>query len=250
MAKVKGRSRARKAPATPRTTPQDDIYALIQTRTVRDVARLLKVDRRTVQRWKNQGQQPKQDTRARLYKAASRDRSEIRAEGKRSGERWKEPASLPVPLMGKRQYVTEEIKPSRKQKENRAAWEKEKQRSKEKGRVHDRFYSVKDKKTGRTRYYRAQDGGAVVFDARRARDVDIAAMVAAYRGQKLGIVLVHVLTKEYKMKDGTVLPKGAHLGSRPESLDQAQFATPEGIKKFIDERKRKGRLAFIRITGL
>lgn len=225
-----------------RTQPVDDVWALFQTRTVRDIAKSLKVDRRTVQRWKNQGQVPVERNDSRLHKLAAHDRRQFREYARRPTQRLGIPP-LDVFLFGKRQYVTEEIKPSRKIADNRAAWNAERARSRELGRVYDRFYKRKDKR-GRTRFFRQQDGGAVVFDTRRARESDLLTMLRSFQGEGRAIVLVHALTKEYKMKDGTLLPVGTHMGSRPEALDGLD------LERFVRERKRKGRLIFARIMDI
>ena len=225
-----------------KVSPVDDVWALFQTLTVRDIAKKLHVDRRTVQRWKNQGQQPIVPNQKKLHREAQSRRERIRDYGKSGRERW-QVAPLPVQLMGKRQYVTEEIKPTRSVKENKKAWEAERARSLEAKRIHDRFYKRKDRK-GRTRFYRAQDAQAVVFDTRRARESDILALLRTYQGEGRAVVMVHALTKEYKMKDGTILPAGTHMGSRPESLDGLD------LEKFVTDRKRKGKLVFLRVTEL
>ena len=225
-----------------RAQPVDDVWALYQTLTVRDIAKKLHVDRRTVQRWKNQGQEPIPLNARNIHREAQSRRERIRDLGRSKRERWKV-APLLVQMMAKRQYVTEEIKPSRKVADNRAAWELERARSRELKRVYDRFYKRRDKR-GRTRFYRQQDGGAVVFDTRRARESDLIRLLESFQGQNRAIVLVHALTKEYKMKDGTILAPGTHMGSRPEALDGLD------LDKFVRERKRKGRLIFARVMDL
>ena len=225
-----------------RSKPVDDVWALFQTLTVRDIAKRLRVDRRTVQRWKNQGQQPIPVNREKIHQAAQSRRVRIRDLGRSKREHWRV-APLPVQMMAKRQYVTEEIKPSRKVLENQKAWEAARSRSRELKRVYDRFYKRRDKR-GRTRFFRAQDAGAVVFDTRRARESDLISMLRSFQGQGRAIVLVHALTKEYKMKDGTILPAGTHMGSIPEALDGLD------IEKFVLSRKRKGRLIFARVMDI
>lgn len=231
----------------------DDLWTLLQTRSVRDVAKKFGVDRRTVQRWKNQGQEPKQTNERKIVKLASHDRRQIREFATSKREHW-QAKPLPVPLMGKRQYATEEVRPTRNSKENRAAWQKEKARSKELGRKFDRFFAKKDKK-GKTRYYRAQDAGAVVFDLRRARLSDILNLIKSYRGESRGLVMVHRITKwsERSPKAGVTADwiekhRGVHMGSRPEFIDTRQFSDDAGILDFITERQRKGALQFIRVT--
>jgi transposase len=225
-----------------KTSPVDDIWALFQTRTVRDIARKLRVDRRTVQRWKNQGQQPIKTNERKIHVAASRDRTQMRALARSPRER-QGVAPLAVPLFGKRQYVTEEIKPTRSVAENRKAWEAERVRSREAKRVYDRFYKRKDAR-GRTRFYRSQDGRAVTFDLRRAREADILTLLKSFKGQERAIVMIHALTKPYERKTGEILPKGAHLASVPESLDALD------LDKFLKQRKRLGRLIFVRVTDI
>lgn len=223
-------------------SPVDQIWTLFQTDTVRRIAKRLGVDRRTVQRWKNQGQQPIRSNERKIHKAASRDRRQLREFARRPHERLGL-APLAVPLFGKRQYVTEEIKPSRKVAENRKAWEAERERSRAEKRIYDRFYKRRDAR-GRTRFYRSQDGRAVTFDLRAARESDIAALLNSFKGQERAIVLIHALTRPYEQKTGIVLPTGTHLASRPESLDALD------IEKFLKKRKRLGRLVHVRVTDI
>jgi len=225
-----------------KTSPVDDVWALYQTRTVRDIAKKLHVDRRTVQRWKNQGQQPIEKNARKIHVAVSRIRTQMRQLARSPRER-QGVAPLSVPLFGRRQYVTEEVKPTRSVRENRKAWEIERERSRVAKRVHDRFFKRKDKR-GRTRFYRSQDGHAVTFDLRRAREADILALLKSYKGQERAIVMIHALLKSYERKTGEILPKGAHLASVPESLDALD------LEKFLKQRKRLGRLIFVRVTDI
>lgn len=226
---------------------KDDLWALYQTRTVSQIAKALKVDRRTVQRIKNGEQKPNEKNAARISRLAASDRRQFREYATRKDQHYK-PPKVAVPLVGRRQYVTEEIKPSRKQKENREAWEKSKARSKELGRQFDRFYARKDKKTGKTKYFRAQDAGAVVFDLRRARLQDVLRLIQSFQGEGRAMVLVHQLTKAYPLKGGPSLPKGTHLGSKPELMDQGRFSDEAGILDWLTERLKKGKPVHLRVT--
>lgn len=223
-----------------RTKPVDDVWALYQTRTVRQIAKELRVDRRTVQRWKNQGMQPTGPRDERLRVAASRLRRQAGEYARRKDQHFT-PPKVAVPLFGRRQYVTEEVKPARTARENRQAWEAEKARSKALGRIYDRFYARRVK--GRTRFFRAQDAGAVVFDLRKSRFSDIESVMLAYQGEGRAFVMIHALRREYKMKDGTLMPKGSHLGSAPQLLDDL-----DDPREFLLERMRKGELVYLRLT--
>lgn len=225
-----------------RSKPVDDVWTVHQTDTVRDIAKRLGVDRRTVQRWKNQGQIPIPRNEKNLHDFASARRRQARAFARSPRERLGV-KPLDVPLFGRRQYVTEEVKPTRKVSENRKAWEAERNRSRALGRVYDRFYKRRDAR-GRTRFYRQQDGGAVTFDLRRARESDIRALLESFKGQERAIVMIHALLRPYPRKDGPVLPTGTHLASRPESLDGLN------LERFLKERKRLGRLVHVRVTDI
>lgn len=223
------------------STPQDDIWTLFQTMSVRDIAKKLGKDRRTIQRWKNQGQQPLPENKKILHREAVAARKGFRELAKSKREHY-EPKPLPVPLFGKRQYVKTEVNAKR------FAELQEKKKTDPRMKF-DEFRKFKDKRK-RTRYVHYQDAGAVVFDARRARETDLLNLIKAYRGQGASLIIIRRLRKDSVTLDGRVIArKGERVGSRLYNLDSGFFESDERILKMIRENSAAGQLIYFRMVG-
>lgn len=221
------------------TSAQDDIWTMFQTLTVRDIAKRLNVDRRTVQRWKNQGMQPKAPRRVEIYQAAKVERRQF-VKTARTKHEHLPVKKLAVPLKAVRSYPGSEV--------TEADFKMMKARSKTDPKFkYDLFKTKKDKK-GVRHYFRYQPAGTFMYDVRRARDQDIVALILAHRGEGRNISAVYVVTREYEKDDGTIVKVGTHNASPYARLDSAQFSTAEGIKKFLSDWRSGRRILFIRFT--
>ena len=221
------------------TSAADDIWTLYQTLTVRDIAKKLGVDRRTVQRWKNQGMEPKAPRRVVIAQEADFRRKNFikTAKTKREHLPFKK---LSVPLKAERGYPASEV--------SKEDFEKLKARSKTDPKFkYDLFRTKKDKK-GRRHYFRYQPANTFTYDVRRARDADIVAAILAHRGEGRNISLVYVVTQEYETDDGRIIKVGTHNASPYARLDQKRYSTPEGIAKLLADWRNGRRIIFVRLT--
>lgn len=227
--------------AKQKISAREQVWTMFQAMTVRDIAKKLGVDRRTVQRWKNQDQQPKPQNEKKIAREASAVRRGTREIARSKREHY-EPPKTTVPVRGKRQYVGAEVTKERFE---------ELQRLKKTDRRHqyDLFRRLKDKR-GKTHYFHYQDAGAVVFDVRRIREVDALNLVKSYRGSGASLVIIRRLKKDSVTTDGRVIAKkGEHVGSRLYSLDSGIFSDDERIMKIIRENSASGQLIYFRMVG-
>lgn len=196
----------------PRYSAPDNLWTLLQTRTVRDTAKFLGVDRRTVQRWKNQGVTPIPVNREKLNVAANKTRRQINRLPK--AEQFPRPAkSLAVPMIGKRRYRSEKV--------TKEKWEELKNRAAIDPRFKfDRFRKRKNKKTKKWEYFREQDTGAVVFDATGVRMTDVAALLLSYRGHRYIVNFLYLVTRAYDAPGGLKIARGTHSASPFLMLDE------------------------------
>jgi transposase len=227
--------------AKPKIPASEQVWTLFQTMTVRDIAKKLKVDRRTVQRWKNQGQQPKPINEKKITREATIVRRGTREIARSKREHY-EPPKTTVPVRGKRQYVGAEVTKERFEELQRL-------KKTDKRHQYDLFRRLKDKR-GKTHYFHYQDAGAVVFDVRRLRETDMLNLVKGYRGSGASLIIIRRLKKDSVTVDGRVIAKkGEHVGSRLYSLDSGIFSSDERIMRLIRENSAAGQLLYFRLVG-
>ena len=230
---------SKRSPKKPATTAADDIWTLYQTLTVRDIAKRLGVDRRTVQRWKNQGMEPKAPRRVEIQQVAKVQRREFVKLAKTKREHLPV-KKLRVPIPAQRGYGGAEVSADE--------FEKMKARSKTDAKFkYDLFRTKKDKK-GKRHYFRYQPSNTITYDIRRARDQDIIALIQAHRGEGRSINFVYRVTHEYETDSGETIKRGRHNASPYVRLDMKRFSTPEGIEKFLAEWRSGKQILFIRFT--
>lgn len=222
---------------------RENVWQLYQTRTISEIAKLLKVDRRTVQRWKNQDRKPSDKLEKKLTRAASREREERQAYNKQSGEDFKLP-NVPVLPFGKRRFLKDKLS-EKEFKERERVHKKIPKRE----RSRDRFVkeTVKDKRgKKKTEYYRMVDSRSVRFDVRRMTEGEIATFLWGLRGQERSFVILHKLPPGTPDYDGQIYKKTVQKASRPEFVDG--FKSIESLLDWIEHHSNIGQILYLLVS--
>lgn len=225
---------------TAKYSAPDNLWTLLQTWSTRGLAAKLGVDRRTIQRWKNQGQKPVPKNEKLLTREAAASRRGWRQIA-RSRYQHTPFKKLAVQLPTLRGYVPEELKDA-------AEFEKLKARAKADPKYRfDRFRTARDKR-GRKHYFRYQSSGSFQYDVQRAPDSALVAALMAHRGENRYFSISYRVTKPYQKDNGDEVVIGSHGATAYESLDASQFDTPEKIQDFLNRQRAGRRYLTIRIT--
>jgi len=240
----------------PRYSAPDNLWTLLQTNSTRGLAVKLGVDRRTIQRWKNQGQQPVPKNEKLLAHEAAADRTIYRRRARAQGLPYK---ALPVALFSKRNQVGEEVsldefvKLKARSKTNpkfasdrfhaftfkhivsTGLLKREKDESRDAFRERLRKAGRKYYRTRTVRkYFRYQYARTFQYDVQRAPDYAIIALMLAHRGEGRVFSIVYLVLDDYLKDDGTAIEKGSHSATAYDQLDSLQFNTPEKIQHFLN----------------
>jgi len=218
----------------------DNLWTLLQTNSTRGLAVKLGVDRRTIQRWKNQGQQPISKNEKLLAHEAGRDRTAARSIA-RSRYQHTPYKRLAVQLPTLRGYVGEEVKDA-------AEFARLKARAKAEPRFRfDTFRSVKDKR-GKKHYFRYQPSGTFQYDVQRARLADVASAMFAHRKENRSFSISYQITVPYQLADGTSIEKGTRSALSYRLLDLPSFDSPQKILAFLNHESAGRRFLTLRLT--
>ena len=217
----------------------DNLWTLLQTNSTRGLAVKLGVDRRTIQRWKNQGQQPIPKNEKLLAHEAGRDRTAARSIA-RSRYQHTPYKRLAVQLPTLRGYVGEEVTADE--------FVKLKARSKAEPRFRfDTFKIAKDKR-GKKHYFRYQPSGTFQYDVQRARLADVASAMFAHRGENRSFSISYQITVPYQLADGTSIEKGTRSALSYRLLDVPSFDSPQKILAFLNHESAGRRFLTLRLT--
>lgn len=225
---------ARKKPIDARSA----VWTLFQTMTVRDIAKKLGKDRRTIQRWKNQGQKPLPKNAAQLETETKRREKEYRRMARTKREHIPLKKNIPVTLPFSRGYTGQEV--------NKEQYEELKRRAKiEPRRKFDRFQTQKDKRK-KIHYFWYQPSNTFQFDIRKATLEDIARTMLAYQGEGRQFSIAYVVTKPYRASGGVEVKKGTRSALAYARLDE--FPDENALLQFLNKNSAGRRFLTLRLT--
>lgn len=188
-------------------TVQDKVLTVLQRHTQAEAARLMGVSPRTIRRWKNENVQPCESYSKRLTHEAARERRTIERYGSAPSQNF-EPPKLRVPVPAARQTRRDPSDKSGKKK---------------------------------------IPSDTIIFDVRKLRPADIAALVTHYRKRKGSFRVILRLPPNKISKKFGAYPKGQrNVSTQWEFMEQ--FRNEQQVGAYLDGLRRDGIISYIVVT--